>query len=70
MLRWKLLLRPTHLSIIKGLELPPLPPRATLDDIFIDYLGYVKREVQAYITTTYADGGNIWDALSPSMYVM
>jgi hypothetical protein len=42
----------------------------TVDDIFADYLRYVTKQVQEYITSTYADGGNIWKTLSPTMYVI
>jgi hypothetical protein len=68
--RWKLYLRPSHLPIIRNLELPPLPPNTTVDDIFVEHLRYVKKQVQEYVSTTYGDGGNIWRALSPSMYVI
>ncbi|KAJ7153012.1 hypothetical protein C8R46DRAFT_1121030 [Mycena filopes] len=67
---WKLLLRPSHLSIIQDLDLPPLPANVTLDDVFAHHLGYVKDQVKAYITTTYGEGGNIWDTLSPTMYII
>jgi len=36
----------------------------------VEHLRYVKQQVQDYITTTYADGENIWRSLSPSMYVI
>ncbi|KAJ7736711.1 hypothetical protein DFH07DRAFT_779546 [Mycena maculata] len=52
---WKLLLRPTHLLLIQGLKLPPLPANVTLDDVFTHHLGYVKDQVKAYITTTYGE---------------
>ncbi|KAJ6515203.1 hypothetical protein C8R47DRAFT_1001423 [Mycena vitilis] len=67
---WKLLLRPAHLPIIQDLTLPPLPASVTLDDVFTHHLGYVKDQVKAYITTTYGEGGNIWDTLSPTMYII
>jgi hypothetical protein len=68
--RWKLHLRPSHLPIIRDLLLPPLPPGKSVDDIFTDHLRYVCKQVQEYITTTYGDGGNIWNTLSPTMYVI
>ncbi|KAJ7119603.1 hypothetical protein C8R44DRAFT_672449 [Mycena epipterygia] len=67
---WKLRMRPTHLPIIRDLELPPLPNNVNVDKIFSDHLGYIKEQVKAYITTTYGSGGNIWDLLSPTMYVI
>ncbi|KAJ7153014.1 hypothetical protein C8R46DRAFT_479992 [Mycena filopes] len=67
---WKLLLRPAHLPIIKDLVLPPLPPNITVDQIFSDHLRYIKDQVKAYITSTYGSGGDIWDILSPTMYVI
>jgi hypothetical protein len=30
----------------------------------------VNKQIQEYITTTYADGSNIWKALSPTMYII
>ncbi|KAJ7021478.1 hypothetical protein C8F04DRAFT_267963 [Mycena alexandri] len=67
---WKLLLRPAHLPIIKDLVLPPLPPNIQVDQIFSDHLRYIKDQVKAYITSTYGSGGDIWDILSPTMYVI
>ncbi|KZP16328.1 hypothetical protein FIBSPDRAFT_794591 [Athelia psychrophila] len=67
---WKLHLRPTHLPIIEHLALPSLPANVTLDDIFADHLGYVNRQIKAYITSTYGDGDSIWNTLSPTMYVI
>ncbi|KAJ6558127.1 hypothetical protein B0H19DRAFT_129158 [Mycena capillaripes] len=67
---WKLLLRPAHLPIIRDLVLPPLPRNVTVDKIFADHLRYIKDQVKAYITSTYGSGGNIWDVLSPTMYVI
>ncbi|KAJ7074581.1 hypothetical protein C8F01DRAFT_970629, partial [Mycena amicta] len=69
---WKLHLRPSHLPIIRDLQLPPLPnlPGITVDKIFTDFLRYIKDQIKAYITSTYGSGGNIWDVLSPTMYVI
>ncbi|KAJ7471925.1 hypothetical protein FB451DRAFT_311192 [Mycena latifolia] len=67
---WKLLLRPSHLPIIQDLELPPLPPNVTVEDVFAHHLRYVIDQVKTYITTTYGEGGSIWDILSPTMYVI
>jgi DNA-binding beta-propeller fold protein YncE len=69
-LRWKLLLRPAHLPIIRDLALPPLPNNVTVDKIFADHLRYIKDQVKAYITSTYGSGDNIWDILSQTMYVI
>ncbi|KAJ6491572.1 hypothetical protein DFH09DRAFT_1377208 [Mycena vulgaris] len=67
---WKLRMRPGHLPIIRDLELPPLPNDVSVDEIFEDHLGYIKEQVKTYITTTYGSGGNIWDLLSPTMYLI
>ncbi|KAJ7675459.1 hypothetical protein B0H17DRAFT_1182845 [Mycena rosella] len=66
----ELRMRPTHLPIIRDLELPPLPSDVSVDKIFADHLGYIKDQVKSFITTTYGSGGNIWDILSPTMYVI
>lgn len=63
-------MRPSHLPIIRNLELPPLPPGTTVEDIFADHFRYVNRQIQEYIKTTYADGNNIWNTLSPTKYVI
>ncbi|KDQ57914.1 hypothetical protein JAAARDRAFT_155555 [Jaapia argillacea MUCL 33604] len=67
---WKLHLRPSHLPLIRDLELPPLPEGKSADQVFADYLSFVKQQVKEYITTTYGDGHNLWALLSPSMYVI
>ncbi|KAJ7485160.1 hypothetical protein B0H11DRAFT_1152421 [Mycena galericulata] len=67
---WKLLLRPAHLPIIQDLELPPLPPNVTVDDVFAHHLRYIKDQVKTYITQTYGEGGSIWDNLNSTMYVI
>jgi hypothetical protein len=68
--RFKLHLRPSHLPLIAGLDLPPLPPDKTVDDVFTDFLRFVKEQLQAYITARFAEGAQIWDVLSPTMDVV
>jgi hypothetical protein len=68
--RFKLHLRPSHLPIIEGLDLPPIPSGLKADDVFAHFLGYVKRHVQDYIDTRYAEGAQIWSSLSPNMDVV
>jgi hypothetical protein len=68
--RFKLHLRPSHLPIIEGLQLPNLPTGKTVDDVFADFLGYVKRQIQDYISIRYAEGGQIWSSLSSVMEVV
>ncbi|EPQ53305.1 hypothetical protein GLOTRDRAFT_140147 [Gloeophyllum trabeum ATCC 11539] len=67
---WKLHLRPGHLPIIRDLKLPALPLHRTAEDVFADYLEYVKTQVKEYITTTYGEGANMWTTLSATMYVI
>ncbi len=66
--RWKLGLRPEHLPLIKGLQLPELPPNVSIDQIFADFFSFVKLQIMLYISRSYADGANIWETLEPSMY--
>jgi hypothetical protein len=42
----------------------------SVDRIFADYLGYVKTQLQAYISAQYGDGAQIWAALCPTMDVV
>ncbi|KII84791.1 hypothetical protein PLICRDRAFT_146294 [Plicaturopsis crispa FD-325 SS-3] len=67
---WKLHLRPDHLPMISNLDLPPLPPRKTVEDVFVDYLGYVKQEIKKFIEDSYGDGHAIWKTLYPHMAVI
>jgi hypothetical protein len=68
--RFKLHLRPSHLPMIEGLDLPPIPPGLKADNIFAHFLGYVKRQVQDYINNWYTEGSQIWSSLSPTMDVV
>ncbi|KAF4572464.1 hypothetical protein EYR36_006969 [Pleurotus pulmonarius] len=65
---WKLGLRPEYLPLIKGLQLPELPPNVSIDQIFADFFSFVKLQIMLYISRSYADGANIWETLEPSMY--
>jgi hypothetical protein len=58
------------LPIIKDLKLPSLPPNVTVDDLFVDFLRYMIKQVRAYIEPKYADGKELWETLSPSMYII
>jgi hypothetical protein len=68
--RWKLHLRPSHLPLISNLNLPPLPPRVTIDIVLADFLSHVKQNLQMYITTSHGGGDKIWAALYPAMEVV
>jgi hypothetical protein len=68
--RWKLRLRPKHMSVIRDLSLPELPPSVTVDKIFQHYLVYVKEQLEVYIGAQYGDGANIWKTLYPAMDVV
>jgi hypothetical protein len=68
--RWKLRLRPKHMSVIRDLLLSELPPSVTVDKIFEHYLVYVKKQLEAYIGAQYGDGENIWKTLYPAMDVV
>ncbi|EIN04434.1 hypothetical protein PUNSTDRAFT_108180 [Punctularia strigosozonata HHB-11173 SS5] len=64
---WKMHLRPSHLPLVKDLVLKPLTGTLTADDIFSHYLGYVKEQLQEYISTVYADGPMLWTSLYSSL---
>jgi hypothetical protein len=69
--RWKLHLRPTHLPLISNLKLPPLPPYVTsVDVVFADFLGYIKKCIEDFIITGHGGGDQIWAALYPTMHVI
>jgi hypothetical protein len=68
--RWKLHLRPAHLSIIPDLTLPALPIGVSVDKIFTNYLSYVKTQLQQYIKDQFGEGGALWDTLFPTMDVI
>jgi hypothetical protein len=68
--RWKLHLRPLHLSVANVSSIPPLPRGVAVDTIFADFLGYVKKQIQAYLTNSHGNGATIWDDLYPTMNVV
>lgn len=41
-----------------------------MDDLFVDFLRYMIKQVRAYIEPKYADGKELWETLSPSMYII
>ncbi|KAL0949368.1 hypothetical protein HGRIS_009437 [Hohenbuehelia grisea] len=67
---WKLHLRPEHLPLVRGLELPELPPGVSTNKVLSDFFGFVKRQIQIYIQRSYADGSRLWDELFPSMFAI
>jgi hypothetical protein len=67
---WKLLLRPSHLPVLEGLATHPLPSDITVDDVFSDYLAYIKGQLKEFITASYGDGDALWTTLFPSAYVV
>jgi hypothetical protein len=68
--RWKLHLRPPHVSIAGSSAIPPLPRGVTVDIILSDFLKYVKDQVQAYFSNSHGNGAEIWNILYPSMKVV
>jgi hypothetical protein len=56
--------------MIKDLNLPPLPKNVTVDDVLVDYLRYMLKQVQVYFEPKYADGKKLWETLSPGMVVI
>jgi hypothetical protein len=68
--RWKLHLRPLHLSVANVSSIPPLPRGVAADTIFADFLGYVKKQIQAYLTNSHGNGATIWNVLYPTMKVV
>ncbi|KAF7986727.1 hypothetical protein HWV62_20280 [Athelia sp. TMB] len=67
---FKLHLRPPHLPIIKNLKLPALPKNVTVDDIFADHFRYVTEQVKNVISSSYGGGAEMWEMLSPQMFVI
>jgi hypothetical protein len=56
--------------MIKDFESFPLPENVTIDDVFSDYLEYIKDQVQECISGSYAEGATLWHSLYPSMFVV
>jgi hypothetical protein len=63
-------MRPFHLPIIDDLVLHPLPSTVTPDQVFTDYLTYVRQQLQQYITDNLGDGSTIWKTLFPTMDIV
>ena len=70
--RWKLYLRPDYLPKIDGMEIeiPELPPSRTVDDIFADFLEYVKGQLQVHLTSSHGNGESLWNSLYRNMDVV
>jgi putative component of toxin-antitoxin plasmid stabilization module len=68
--RWKLHLRPAHLTVATASAIPPLPAGTSVDIIFTDFLRYVKEQVQEYITISHGNGDRIWSVLHRNMTVV
>lgn len=70
--RWKLYLRPDYLPKIDGIEIeiPELPPSRTVDDIFADFLQYVKGQLQVHLTSSHGNGESLWNSLYRNMDVV
>ncbi|EDQ98049.1 uncharacterized protein LACBIDRAFT_314417 [Laccaria bicolor S238N-H82] len=58
---WKLYLRPDYLPKINGIEIeiPELPPSRTVNDIFADFLEYVKGQLQVHVTSSHGNGESL-----------
>ena len=41
-----------------------------MDDVLVDYLRYMLKQVQVYFEPKYADGKKLWETLSPGMVVI
>jgi hypothetical protein len=70
--RWKLHLRPDYLPKIDGIEIeiPELPPSRTVDDIFADFLEYVKGQLHVHVTSSHGNGESLWNSLYRNMDVV
>jgi hypothetical protein len=68
--RWKLHLRPAHLTVAGASAIPPLPSGITIERIFVDFLRYVKEQVAQYIQDRHANGAQLWSILYPTMAVV
>jgi hypothetical protein len=69
---WKLHLRPDYLPKIDGIEIeiPELPPSRTVDDIFADFLEYVKGQLHVHVTSSHGNGESLWNSLYRNMDVV
>nr|GAT51910.1 predicted protein [Mycena chlorophos] len=68
---WKLKLGPKHLSRGKlPAHIPALPDSVSVEEIYADFLAYIKSNLRAYFTETRPNGSETWDALFPSMTVV
>ncbi|KAI1793701.1 hypothetical protein LXA43DRAFT_201572 [Ganoderma leucocontextum] len=62
---FKLHLRPEGLdpSAISRKDLPPLPPKKTVVDVFADFLGYLFACTRRYISETHSNGESLWNSV-------
>ena len=52
------------------IEIPELPPSRTVDDIFADFLEYVKGQLQVHLTSSHGNGESLWNSLYRNMDVV
>lgn len=62
-LRFKLHLRPGHLTGMKIEDLPPLPQGKSAIDVLSDYLGYLYDCARKYIQESHASGDLLWSSV-------
>jgi hypothetical protein len=63
-------LRPKYIALPKGHSISPLPAGLTVDDVLVDFLVYVKDNVQTFLTDSYTSGNRYWQELAESMVVI
>ena len=61
--RFKLRLRPRHMVLPTGQQVPPLPLNKTIVQVFGDFLRYLCECTRSYIKETHASGTNFWDSI-------
>ena len=63
--RFKLRLRPKHLSFeFSNVDLGPLPPNKTIDDIFADFYAYLMNCCESFIKEVHPTYASSWNELA------
>ena len=53
-----------------GHSTSPLPRGLTVDDVFCDFLAYIKENVRIFVTNSYTSGNRYWDDFAATMVVV
>ncbi|KDQ12467.1 hypothetical protein BOTBODRAFT_176407 [Botryobasidium botryosum FD-172 SS1] len=64
---FKLHLHPPAMRTQQRINVDPLPPRVTVDQIYADFLGYLFSQTKRFFKERILDGSNTWETLASTI---